>query len=248
MIEDRASPVLWQTCVIERIVQQTPSIKSFFLQPETPLRHVAGQHLDVRLTASDGYTAMRSYSIASFPSFSSVIELAIERLPAGEVSAYFHDIAVVGDKIEIRGPLGGHFLWPEPATGPVLLVGAGSGVVPLMAMLRQRHASSKTVPAALLLSSRTSRDTLFLDELLSMERDDPNFHLALATTRSAPPRASDFSRRIDSEMVSAVVAKLPGAPAHAFVCGSNAFVNVATDGALAAGVDAQVIKTERYGG
>jgi ferredoxin-NADP reductase len=248
MTEDRPSPVLWQTCVIEQIVQQTPSIKSFFVQPSAPLRFIAGQHLDIRLTATDGYTAMRSYSIASSPSSASVIELAIERLPDGEVSPYFHDIAAVGDSIEIRGPLGGHFLWPDVASGTALFVGAGSGVVPLMAMLRHRYAFSKAVPAALLLSARTARDTLFLNELLSMERDDPTFHLAFATTRGTPPRDSDFSRRIDSEMVSAVVARLPRAPAHVFVCGSNAFVNVATDGALAAGVDADVIKTERYGG
>jgi glycine betaine catabolism B len=248
MTEGGARSVSWQTCTIAGIIQQTPNIKSFFLRLSEPFAHIAGQHVDVRLSTSDGYVAMRSYSIASLPSASSVIELAIERLPDGEVSPFFHDIAVVGDEIELRGPLGGHFLWPERATAPVLLVGAGSGVVPLMAMIRQRRALAQTVPTALLLSSRTQRDVLFADELLSLAVADPTFKLVLAITRETPERASDFARRIDSAMVAESVARLPRMPAHVFVCGSNAFVNIAADGALMAGLDAAMVKTERYGG
>ena len=153
---------------------------------------------------------------------------------------FFHDIAAVGDEIELRGPLGGHFLWPERATAPVLLIGAGSGVVPLMAMIRQRRALAQTVPTALLLSSRTKRDVLFADELLSSEMADPKFTLALAITREPPGRACDFVRRIDSAMVAELVARLPRMPAHVFVCGSNRFVNIAADGAIMAGLDAAV--------
>lgn len=241
-------PLSWQTCAVTEIIRQTPSIKSFFLRLSEPFVHIAGQHVDVRLTAPNGYVAMRSYSIASSPSASNVIELAVERLPDGEVSLFFHDVVAVGDEIELRGPIGGHFLWPERAAAPVLLIGAGSGVAPLMAMIRQRRALVQTVPIALLLSSRTRRDVLYADELLAMEMADPNFKLALAITREPLERASDFARRIDSAMVSELAARLPRMPANVFICGSNPFVNIAADGALAAGLDASVIKTERYGG
>lgn len=241
----------WQSCVIEGIVQQTPTIRSFFFRLGKPFAHIAGQHVDVRLTAPDGYRAMRSYSIASSAVSSATpspsIELAIERLPGGEVSQFFHDVAAIGDEIELRGPLGGHFLWPEPAKGPVLLIGAGSGLVPLMAMIRQRRASAQTVPTVLLLSARTAVDVAFSAELHSIERGDPAFSLALAITREAPIRAPDFARRVDGAMLQAVVARLPGTPGHVFVCGSNGFVNVATDGALLAGLHPAIIKTERYG-
>jgi ferredoxin-NADP reductase len=248
MIENAAQIVAWQSCAIGEIVQQTPSIKSFFLRLSKPFTHIAGQHVDVRLTAPDGYSAMRSYSIASSASSSPVVELAIERLPEGEVSQFFHDVAAIGDEIELRGPLGGHFLWPEPAIDPVLLIGAGSGLVPLMAMIRHRRALAQAVPTALLLSARTAEDVLFSEELHSTEISDPAFALALAITRERPIRASDFARRIDGLMVQEILARLPRAPAQVFVCGSNSFVNIATDGALQAGLDPSIIKTERYGG
>ncbi len=191
---------------------------------------------------------MRSYSIASSATSSPTIELAIERLPDGEVSSFFHDVAAIGDEIQLRGPLGGHFLWPEPAIDPVLLIGAGSGLVPLMAMIRQRRALAQAVPAALLLSARTAEDVLFSEELHSIEISDPAFVLALAITREKPIRASDFARRIDGVMVQDFLTRLPLKPMQVFVCGSNGFVNIATDGALLAGLDPSIIKTERYGG
>jgi ferredoxin-NADP reductase len=176
-----------------------------------------------------------------------VIELAIERLADGEVSPFFHDVAQAGDTIELRGPLGGHFLWPGHSNKPVFLIGAGSGVVPLMAMIRYRKASGEPVPVALLLSSRTRGDVLFRDELLELERSLPDFALALALTREQAMRGTDFSRRIDAPMVAEVAARLPVSPGCAFVCGSNAFVDIAADAALALGLEAGVIKTERYG-
>lgn len=248
MTEGSTGPGGWQTCAIVEIIQQTPSIKSFLLRPSTPFAYAAGQHVDVRLTAPNGYIAMRSYSIASPPSHEDIIELAIERLPDGEVSPFFHEVATVGDEIELRGPIGGHFLWPERPAGPVLLIGAGSGVVPLMAMIRHRSDLGQTVPTALLLSSRTRRDVLFGDELLALERDDPSFELALAITREAPTRSTDFGRRIDSAAVTELIDRLPSGPAHVFVCGSNPFVEIAVEGALAARLDSATIKTERYGG
>lgn len=248
MTERSAPSAVWQVCTITEIVEQTPGIKSYFLRLSKPFTYMAGQHVDVRLTAPNGYVAMRSYSIASAPSASDVIELAIERLPDGEVSPFFHDVAAVGDEIELRGPIGGHFLWPERPSAPVLLIGAGSGVVPLMAMLRHRRDLAQTVPTALLLSSRTGRDVLYGDELRSLEAADPNFELALAITRESPKRTADFGRRIDNDMVAEVIGRLPRMPEHVFACGSNPFVNIAADGALMAGLGVSTIKTERYGG
>ena len=178
---------------------------------------------------------------------SQVIELAIERLADGEVSPFFHDVAQVGDTIELRGPLGGHFLWPGPSNKPVLLIGAGSGIVPFMAMIRYRKASGEPVPVAMLLASKTWGDVLFRDELLEFERSLPDFALALALTREPAKRRTDFSRRIDAGMVADVAARLPVSPGCAFVCGSNAFVDIAADAALALGLESGLIKTERYG-
>lgn len=242
-----AAAVRWQSCAIVEIATRTPAIKSFFLSPSEPFDHAAGQHVDVRLTAPNGYIAMRSYSIASAPSDSKVIELAIERLPDGEVSPFLHDVAQVGDTIELRGPLGGHFLWPAPSNRPVLLIGAGSGVVPLMAMIRHRKASAEPVAVALLLSSMTWGDVLFRDELIELESSLPDFALALALTREPATRRTDFSRRLDARMVADVAARLPQSPGCAFVCGSNAFVDIAADAVLALGLEARAIKTERYG-
>jgi ferredoxin-NADP reductase len=237
----------WQTSSIVEIISRTPGIKSFFLKLSAPFVHRAGQHVDIRLTAPDGYAAMRSYSIASAPSSTGILELAVERLQNGEVSPFFHDVAQVGDEIELRGPLGGHFIWPDAAARPVLLIGAGSGVAPLSAMIRHRSATGQRVPTALLMSTRTREDTLFGDELLAAEKSDPDFSFALALTRERPARSTDFGHRIDAAMVAEVAARLPSPPGHVFVCGSNAFVNVAAEGAIAAGIAAASIRTERYG-
>jgi len=242
-----ASRAQWQNSTIIEVVDRTPSIKSFFLRLSVPFSHQAGQHVDVRLTAPDGYVAMRSYSIASAPGSTGILELAIERLPDGEVSPFFHDVAEVGDEIELRGPLGGHFIWPGETSGPVLLIGAGSGVAPLAAMVRHRRASGQSVLTALLMSAPTMRDTLFLDELLAAEDPPSGFSFALALTREPAVRASDFSRRIDAAMVADVAGRLSSPPGSVFVCGSNAFVNTAVDGVLSAGLTAASIKTERYG-
>jgi ferredoxin-NADP reductase len=240
--------IAWQTARITAIVQQTAAIKSFFFAPEKPFRHRPGQHVDVRLVAPDGYTAMRSYSIASAPGLDGVFELAIDHLPEGEVSAFFHEIAEAGDEIEIRGPLGGHFVWQPEDGGPVLLIGGGSGLAPLMAMIRHWHAKASQVPVLLLLSSRTQAEALFLDELLALETASPQFHMRLALTREHAGRAQDFSRRVDAQMLVDVLPLLGEAPRSVFICGSNSFVNAAADAVVASGVPAAVVWTERYGG
>ena len=242
-----APPVRWQKAVVAEISERTPRIKSFVVEPILPFAFKAGQHVNLRLTAPDGYSAMRSYSIASAPDDPSRIELAIERLDDGEVSPFFHDVVAVGDEIEMRGPLGGHFLWSEADGGPILLAGGGSGVVPLMAMIRHRQAVAAEVPAVLLVSARGWEDVLYRDELLELHRRKDGFAFVLTLTREASRRDGDYSRRVDAGMMAEVVARLPRAPKHVFVCGSSPFVNAAADGAVASGTSVAIIRTERYG-
>lgn len=242
-----APPVRWQAATITKIVRQTPRVISFFFRPATPFSWRPGQHADVRLTAPDGYTAQRSYSIANVPENGEEIELAIERLDDGEVSSFFHDVAAAGDEIELKGPLGGHFVWTVEDGGPLLLVGGGSGVVPLMSMLRHRAARGSSVPAALLYSSRNWDEVIFREELLGLDARGDGFALTFTITREAAKRAQDLSRRIDPVAVRTVLSGLPAAPAHAFVCGNNAFVSTAADALVAAGIAPDRIRTERYG-
>jgi ferredoxin-NADP reductase len=237
----------WQEATIAAIATDTPRVKSFFFAPAAPIPFRAGQHVDVRLTAPDGYQVERSYSIASAPEQSDGIELAIERLD-DEVSPFFHDVAEVGDAIELRGPIGGHFVWSVEDGGPLLLLGGGSGVVPLMSMLRHRAAQGSKLAALLLFSARTWDDVIFRDELIAMQDRNDGFTLALALTRDAPRRAEDFGRRVDAAMVAELMTRLPAPPRHVFICGGNPFVEAAADGAIAAGLAQPMIRTERYGG
>jgi ferredoxin-NADP reductase len=232
---------------VARITQLTPRIKSVVVTPSRPFRFTAGQHVDIRLTAPDGYQALRSYSIASSPETAGTIELAVERLDDGEVSPFLHDILAVGDEIELRGPLGGHFVWSRADGGPLLLLGGGSGVVPLVSMVRCLRDAGISVPMVLLLSARRLAEAAFHDELTGLARKIDQFWFFLSLTREASSQA-DFARRIDAPMVSEVLRPLPSLPAHVFICGSNSFVNAASDGALSAGIPAATIKTERYGG
>lgn len=240
-------PVRWQPATITAISRLTSRVTSFRLLPSEPFSYVAGQHVDVRLTAPDGYTAQRSYSIASAPEAGDEIELAIEKLDDGEVSPFFHDVAAVGDEIEMKGPLGGHFVWTSDQPGPVVLIGGGSGVVPLMSMARHRAATGTKTPVALLYSSRVWDEVIFRDELLALDEKGNGFDLTLTLTREQPRRSKDFGRRIDPAMISTVLAKLPAAPALAYVCGANAFVSAASDALIAAGIAPERIRTERYG-
>jgi ferredoxin-NADP reductase len=237
----------WQTAVVTDIIDRTSRIKSFVFALSQPLVFNAGQHVNVRLTAPDGYRAMRSYSIASVPQEPATIELAIERLADGEVSPFFHEVVQVGDQIELRGPLGDYFIWSVAEGGPLLLAGGGSGVVPLMAMVRYRRAAGSTVPVVLLLSARSWDDALYRDELLALHERHDGFTLVLTVTRETARREADYDRRVDVAMMRDVVRRLPGPPKTVYVCGSNPFVNAAADSAIAAGVAASIIRTERYG-
>jgi ferredoxin-NADP reductase len=240
--------LVWQKAAITQILPLTERVKSYVLAPSEPFAFRAGQHVDVRLTAPDGYRAERSYSIASAPETVQTIELTIERLDDGEVSPFFHDVAAVGDLIEIRGPIGGHFVWSAADGGPLFLVGGGSGVVPLMAMLRHRAAKGSRAPALLLLSARTWDEVIFREELVALAGAADGFRLVFALTREPARRPGDYGRRVDASMVAALLADLPGPPQKNFVCGSNAFVEAAGEALIAAGLAPASIRTERYGG
>lgn len=239
--------VRWQNAKIAKIVRQTPTVTSFLLTPSQIFSFRAGQHAEVRLTAPDGYSAQRSYSIASAPETPNRIELAIERLDDGEVSPFFHDVAQVGDAIELRGPIGGHFVWTVSEGGPVLLIGAGSGVAPLMSMIRHRAAQHSDVPMLLLLSARSREDVIYREELLALNAKNDGFKLVLTLTRETPHRDGDYNRRVDATMLREILAKLSAPLKRIYVCGSNPFVNVASEGAIQAGIAADKIRTERYG-
>ena len=237
----------WQSARIVGIEPLTERIRSYLLELSEAMPRVAGQHVDVRLTAPDGYRAMRSYSIASAPENANVIEIAVELLDGGEVSSFFHEVVAVGDEIELRGALGGHFIWTEAEGGPLLLMGGGSGVVPLVSMIRAGQISGFAPPTVLVLSARCLRDVPFRDELLRLDDACEHFHLVLTTTREKPRRVGDYGRRIDGTMVSNALSMLPTPPQHIYICGSNAFVNAAATGALEAELSPGRIRTERYG-
>jgi ferredoxin-NADP reductase len=227
------APGRWQVATVKAIRRETPTVKSFWFELPMWMAHLPGQHYDVRLTAPDGYVAQRSYSIASSPRDKGSVELTIDRLADGEVSPYFHDVVEVGDEVEMRGPFTSYFVWRGEA--PVLLVGGGSGVVPLMAMLRHRRLTAPDLPMRLIYSVRKAHDVIYADEL----GDDA----VLTFTREAPPGWTGHTGRIAADMFGHE--SVPGA--MAYVCGSNGFVESASRLALDAGFAADHIRTERFG-
>ncbi|GAA4502530.1 FAD-binding oxidoreductase [Hymenobacter ginsengisoli] len=242
------SRVAWQLATVKEIKQETPRVKTFTLSLPTWTPHLAGQHYDLRLTAEGGYQAERSYSIASPPEQVGEIELTVELIADGEVSGYLNEGVAVGDQLEVRGPIGGYFVWRgEPSAPPLLLVGGGSGVVPLMAMLRHRHLLGVHTPAVLLFSVRTPDEVIYQAELEAMAQADPSFTLLLDYTRQAPPGWAGYQRRIDAAMLAEVVARFGPATPQAFVCGPTGLVEAVADGLLAAGLAPEMILTERFG-
>ena len=208
--------------------------------------HLAGQHADVRLTAEDGYRAERSYSIASPPE-EAVLELTVDRLDDGEVSPFLTGQLQAGDTIHLRGPIGGYFVWSaSERPGPLLLVAGGSGVVPLMCMLRHRKLSGSAVPTALLYSSRTREDVIYHGELTALARSDPQFTLLMTLTRDSAPGWSGRVGRIDLPAVQALLEGLGGA-VDSFVCGPDGFVEAASALLLQAGQPRDTVRTERFG-
>ena len=208
--------------------------------------HLAGQHVDVRLTAEDGYKAERSYSIASPPEERMVLRLTIERLDDGEVSPYLVDELREGDQIELRGPIGGYFVWDVSMGGPLLLVAGGSGIVPLMAMIRHRKAVGSTIATRLLYSSRSYEDVIYRDELDQLARSEAGLEVIHTLTRSQPPGWTGYRRRIDNSLLHDVAWPSEQHPL-AFICGPTQMVEPVAAGLLPLGYDPARVKTERFG-
>ena len=236
----------WQIATIRAIRQETRRVKTFTLALPYWSPHRAGQHYDLRLTAPDGYQAQRSYSIASGPERADEIDLTVERLDDGEVSSYLHDVLVVGDQVEVRGPIGGNFVWEASQVGTLLLIAGGSGIVPLMAMIRHRSAAGSTVPTRLLYSSRTSEDIIYRGELERLSNDRSGLVVFHTLTRSQPPGWSGFARRIDLHMLEDI-AKPLGNDIRAFICGPTPLVEGVANGLVSLGIPADRIRTERFG-
>ena len=232
----------WLAAEVAGTKWETPRVRTLELNVPGWADHLAGQHLDVRLTAEDGYQAQRSYSIASAPG--ETLALTVERLDDGEVSPYLVDEAREGDGFEVRGPIGGYFVWEPADPAPVLLVGGGSGVVPLMAMARSRARVGATAPMRLLYSSRSLEDVIYRDELEELPGD--GFDVVHTLTREQPAGWTGYSRRIDPELLAEVAWPVENEP-KVFVCGSTRFVDAAADGLVGLGYDPRWIRTERFG-
>ena len=229
---------------VRSVRPETPGAHTVVLDVPGWPGHRAGQHVDVRLTAEDGYQAQRSYSIASAPELD-VLELTVELVEDGEVSPYFVQELRAGDVFEVRGPIGGHFSWAVNEGGPLLLVGGGSGLVPLMSMLRHRGARASDVEAHVLVSARSDEDALYRDELEGLE-PRAGLHVDWTYTRTPPPDWSGYARRVDAAML-ADVAPAPEARPLIFVCGPTPFVEAVADLLVDGGHDPRAIHAERFG-
>jgi ferredoxin-NADP reductase len=244
-----ARPIAWRLGTVTKIVPETARVRTLLLEVPGWPGHRAGQHVDVRLTAEDGYQAERSYSIASPPE-DAQIALTIERLENGEVSSYLVGALREGDSLELRGPIGGHFVWSVADGGPLMLVGGGSGVVPLMAMLRHRAQADEHVRRAistrLLYSSRSWRELIYRDELARLAEADDSLRVVHTITREPPQNWTGYARRIDREML-AEVAWPPSAHPFVYVCGGSPLVETAAEAFVALGYEPTSIRTERFG-
>jgi ferredoxin-NADP reductase len=227
------------------VTDETPRVRTLVLDVPGWPRHRAGQHVDVRLTAEDGYQAQRSYSIASPPEDDRLL-LTVERLDEGEVSPYLVEELRPGDLLELRGPIGGYFVWDASDGGPLLLAAGGSGIVPLAAMIRHRRAAASTVPARLLYSARSLEDVVYRDELGRLAARRDGLDVVLTLTRSHPAGRRGYARRVDREMLDDV-GWTPAERPRVFVCGPTAFVEVVAQILVDLGHDPGRIKTERFG-
>jgi ferredoxin-NADP reductase len=240
----RRLPVTWRTATVAAIVTESPHARTLVLDVPGWPGHRAGQHVDVRLTAEDGYQAERSYSIGSAPELEQV-ELTVELVDGGEVSPYFVGELREGDEFELRGPIGGHFAWSVDDGGPLLLVGGGSGLVPLMSMLRHRAARGSAVETHLLVSVRSPEDRLFGPELDGLD-GSPGLSLTWTYTRTPPSGWEGFARRVDAAMLEAV-GPGPAARPRVYVCGPTPFVEAVSDLLVQAGHNPRSVRAERFG-
>ena len=248
LIKDKvvARALEWQISTVVKVRLETSSVKTFTLALPNWVPHRAGQHYDVRLTAPDGYQTQRSYSIASSPEQKGEIELTVERLEEGEVSTYLHDVLIMGDQVELRGPIGGYFVWEASMGGPLLLVAGGSGIVPLMAMIRHWRAAGSGAPVRLLYSSRTFEDIIYRQELDQLRQDHGGLKVFHTLTREQPASWEGYGRRIDMRMLGEVAMPL-GKELKAYICGPTALVEGVANGLVALGIPPDHVRTERFG-
>lgn len=235
----------WRLAELAGRQDETPRVKTLAFSVPDWDGHRAGQHVDVRLTAEDGYQAQRSYSIASAPEDPSLM-LTVERLADGEVSPYLTDELMVGEPVEVRGPVGGYFVWDSSQQDPLLLVAGGSGVVPLMSMIRHRAAAGASVPARLIFSSRSLEEIIYREELERLSSNGDGLEVFHTLTREQPPGWQQGRRRVDREMLKDWTWP-PSENPVAFVCGPTAFVESVASDLEALGMDSRRIKTERFG-
>jgi ferredoxin-NADP reductase len=236
----------WQIASIRDVKPETAKVKSFTLTLPDWMRHRAGQHYDIRLTAEDGYQAQRSYSIASEPEREGEVDITVERINDGEVSTYMHDVLMPGDRIEARGPIGGYFVWEATMTEPLLLIAGGSGIVPLMSMLRHRAAAGGRNPAALLYSSRNFADIIYYTELERVRASNNGLQIIHTLTRSQPVDWKGYSRRIDADMLKEIAQPL-GRSVQVYVCGPTLLVENVANALVKLEIDSHQIRTERFG-
>ena len=236
----------WQIASVKGIKSETAHVKSFTLTLPAWMWHRAGQHYDIRLTAEDGYQAQRSYSIASEPEREGEVDITVERINDGEVSSYLHDVLVPGDRIEARGPIGGYFVWEATMDEPLLLIAGGSGVVPLMSMIRHRAAAGARNPTSLLYSSRNFEDIIYYNELEKLRSANNGVQVFHTLTRSQPSDWKGYSRRIDQDMLKDIAQPL-GRAVQVFICGPTLLVESAANGLVKIGVNSNQIRTERFG-
>lgn len=236
----------WQIASVKDIKPETPNVKSFTLALPAWMRHRAGQHYDIRLTAEDGYQAQRSYSIASEPEREGEIDLTVERISDGEVSAYMHDVLTPGDGIEVRGPIGGYFVWEATMKEPLLLIAGGSGVVPLMSMIRHRAATGAKNPTSLLYSSRSFEDIIYHTELEKLRAANHGVQVFHTLTRSQPAEWKGYARRIDADILKEVAQPL-GRSVQVFICGPTLLVESVANILVKIGINSDQIRTERFG-
>jgi ferredoxin-NADP reductase len=236
-------PLLWQVATISAVVEETIAARTLSLEVPGWPGHLAGQHLDLRLTAEDGYTAQRSYSLASDPS---TVEVTVQRVPRGEVSTYLCDIAEVGDQFELRGPVGGYFTWDPSTVDSVLLVAGGSGIAPLMSMIRTRAVAGSRTPFRLVYSVRDPDSVIYANELVRRVRDDNGLDVSYVYTRETPPGHARPPGRLDATTLAERGWPVEFAPVS-YVCGPTGFVEAAANLLVAAGHPAARIKTERFG-
>lgn len=238
--------LIWRVGEVADLIDETPRVRSVVMNvPDWP-GHLAGQHVDVRLTADDGYQTQRSYSIASPPDIDNRITVTVERIDDGEVSPFLTGEVQVGDTLEFRGPIGGFFVWDVAVGGPLLLVAGGSGICPLMAMLRHRAAQESVVPTRLLYSARSLEDVIYRDELDRLAAAGTGFDVNYTLTRVQPADWSGYRRRVDREMLDEV-AWPPWEHPLTFVCGPTPLVESVAEALVQLGHEAARIKTERFG-